>query len=89
MEINVLEKKKNRLVFELPGADHTFCNSLKNELWLVSDIKVATYAIKHPLLAVPKFIVETKKGDPVAALKSASTNVQKRMKGIKAAFDKL
>lgn len=89
MELVVLEKKKNRLVFELPGADHTFCNALKTELWNDEDVKVATYAIKHPLLAVPKFIVETKKGDAKDALLGASARLQKQFKSFGTAFGKL
>ncbi|MBR9702679.1 DNA-directed RNA polymerase subunit L, partial [Candidatus Woesearchaeota archaeon] len=65
MEINVLEKKKNRLVFEIKGADHTLCNALKDELWNDKDVSAAAYSIDHPMKAVPKFIIETKKNDPV------------------------
>ncbi|MBT3465263.1 DNA-directed RNA polymerase subunit L, partial [archaeon] len=33
MEINVIENKKKRFVFELKGEDHTLCNLLREELW--------------------------------------------------------
>jgi len=89
MELNVLEKKKHRFVFELPGADHTLCNSLKTELWNDEDVAVATYVIKHPLLAVPKFIVETKSGDARDAVLAASARVQKRVKGLQSDFAKI
>ena len=46
MELNFLEKKKDRLVFEIPGADHTLCNALKDELWNDKGVTVATYAIR-------------------------------------------
>ena len=32
MEIQVIEEKKNKIVFELDGTTHTFCNLLKQEL---------------------------------------------------------
>lgn len=72
MEIEVVEEKKNRLVFEIGGMGHTYLNILKNELWNDSHVKVATYNIKHPQASKPKFILETD-GDegPRNALNSA------------------
>jgi DNA-directed RNA polymerase subunit L len=88
MELNVLESKKHRIVFELRGADHTFCNALKQELWNDESIKVAAYNINHPLVGVPKFIVESTT-DAKAALLEASARLQKRNKDFLAAFQKL
>ena len=59
MEIKVIEKGKKRLTFEIHGADHTFANSLKKELWNDKNIVISTYAVDHPLIGIPKFIVET------------------------------
>lgn len=89
MELNALEKKKQRLVFELQGADHTLCNALKNELWEDDDVKAATYAVKHPLLPVPKFIVETTKKEASKALLDASGRLQKQLKSFQTSFKKL
>jgi len=78
MEINALEDKKNRFVFEIDGMGHTYLNMLKNELWNDSHVKVATYNIKHPQISKPKFILETD-GDeaPKAALSSAVSRLKK------------
>ena len=78
MEINVLEDKKNRIVFEIDGIGHTFLNILGKELWNDSHVKVATYNIKHPQVSNPKFILETD-GDesPKAALTSAVNRLKK------------
>ena len=89
MELTVLEQKKNRFVFELGGADHTLCNALKNELWNDDDVKVATYAVKHPLLAVPKFIVETKSGEAKKAVMDAIARLKKLYKGFATALNKV
>jgi DNA-directed RNA polymerase subunit L len=89
MELTILEKKKNRIVFELPGSDHTFCNALKTELWNDEDVKVSTYAIKHPLLAVPKFIVETKSKEATQVLLDANGRLQKQVKAFAKAFEKM
>lgn len=78
MELTVVESTKSRMVFELPGADHTFCNALKEELWEDKDVSVATYIVKHPLIPVPKFILEAK--DPKKALAAACTRLEKNYK---------
>lgn len=80
MEINVLEKSKNKLVFELKGSDHTFCNLLKEELRQQSDIDVVTYVINHPLVGIPKFFLETKKDDPKKSLEKAVKSLESKNK---------
>jgi len=78
MEINVLEDKKNRFVFEIDGmGHHTYINILKNELWNDSHVNVATYNIKHPQVSKPKFILETDGENPRAALSSAVGRLKK------------
>lgn len=78
MKFNVLEGKKNRLVFEIDGMGHSYLNILKNELWNDDHVKVATYNIKHPQVSKPKFILETD-GDrtPKAALSGAVSRLKK------------
>ncbi len=78
MEINVLEDKKGRLVFEADGMGHTYLGILKTELWNDDHVKVATYAIRHPETSKPKFILETD-GDesPKSALNAAVSRLKK------------
>lgn len=76
MEIKVLEGKKNRLVIEIKGEGHTFCNALKKELWNDSHVKIAAYKIEHPLVGIPKLIVET---DGKEMPKKALTEAAKRL----------
>lgn len=77
MELNVLEEKKGRLVFEIDGIGHTFINILKNELWNDNHVKVATYSIKHSEISKPKFILETDGESPKAALSGAVGRLKK------------
>lgn len=79
MEINVLEDKAKRLVFEMKGENHTLCNALREELWNDKAITVSAYNIDHPLVGIPKFIVETN-GDkePRKAVKDAISRLKKR-----------
>ena len=78
MEFKVLEETKSKIIFELEGETHTFCNALKNELLGVKGVTLATYSIDHPLVGVPKFLVEVKGVEPRKALKEALKNLKKK-----------
>ncbi len=82
MELEVLEKEKGRLVFELQGATHTICNLLKEELWEDDDVSISAYNIDHPEVGVPKFVIETKKGTKSSkkALSDAIKSLKKKNK---------
>ena len=88
MELNVVEDKKNKIVFELKGGSHTICNALKNELWNDDHVKVATYSIRHPLVSEPKFIVETEGAEAKKVLISATQRLKKVNDKVKEDFAK-
>ncbi len=88
MKIDVLEDKKNKLVFEVEGMGHTFINILKNELWNDSHVKVATYAVKHPLVNVPKMIVETDGASPRKIIADAAKRLKKTCEIFESEFSK-
>lgn len=89
MKLKVHEHTKKRMVFELIGADHTFCNVLKKELWNDSTIRAAAYKIDHPLIGTPKFIVETNgQKDPKNVLKAAASKLKKHNKDFLSLFKK-
>ncbi len=78
MEFKVVEETKTKLVFELIGETHTFCNILKDELRNLKGVEIATYRIDHPLVGVPQFLLETKGIEPRKALKNALKAVKKK-----------
>jgi DNA-directed RNA polymerase subunit L len=78
MEFKVIEKTKKRLVFDLIGADHTFSGALKKELWNDKSIKVSEYNVDHPLIGIPRFIVETDEKDPEKVLLDAVKRLEKK-----------
>ena len=81
MELKFLENKKNRVVLEIDGAGHTFCNILKKELWNDDSVKSSAYSVDHPLVGIPKVVVETKSGsDASKALVDAATRLEKENK---------
>ncbi len=77
MEMNVIEEKKGKMVFELSGATHTACNILKKEMWKDKHIKNVGYTIKHPLVGQPEFLVETDGEDPRKVITSACQKLKK------------
>ncbi len=80
MEFNVKEESKTKLVFELKGETHTFCNLLKKSLQEVKGVVTVSYKIDHPLIGVPTFFLETKSLDPKKALKEALKSMKSQAK---------
>ena len=76
MEIKILDDKKNKLMLEVKGVDHTLCNALKTELWSDKHVKIATYSIRHPQISMPQLIVET---DGEVSPKNALINAVQRL----------
>jgi len=90
MKINILEDKKKRLVFELKGEDHTLCNVLREELWNDKCVTVSAYNISHPLVGIPKIIIETDgKKAPKKALKDAISRIKKKNSELRKQVSKL
>lgn len=88
MELNVLESSDKRAVFELLGADHTVLLLLKNALEGNEDVVAATFAIDHPLVGHPKFIIETKKGAPKKVLLKAISDLDKEIESTEKELEK-
>ena len=85
MEIKILDDKKNKLILEVKGVDHTLCNALKSELWNDKHVKIATYSIRHPEISVPQMIVET---DGEESPRNALINAVQRLQKSDAKFKK-
>jgi DNA-directed RNA polymerase subunit L len=78
MELEIKEQSRNRLVLELKGGDVTLANALRQELWNDKDIKNAGTHVPHPLVGIPRLIVETNgKKSPKQALQSAVQRLRK------------
>lgn len=90
MEIVIIEESKGRLIAELPGLDHTFCNHLKHELYEDKSVNEASYVVKHPLVGTPTFLVHTDgKKAPKAALKDACKRIMDTNKDFLKEFKKV
>jgi len=89
MELNIIEETPKKIVMEIKGESHTLCNALKNELWGNSHVKIATYTIKHPLVGIPTFILETDgEVKPRKAMIDASEKLKKDVEKFRIQFKK-
>jgi len=79
MNFKIIEESKEKLIFELEGETHTFCNALKKELQGTKGVTVVAYKIDHPLVGVPRFQLETKGVDPKKAIKDALKSLKKKV----------
>lgn len=72
-----MEESKNRIIVEIVGESHAFCNALRKELWEDKHVKIAAYNIEHPYVSNPKMIVETDGQEkPKAALLKAAERIR-------------
>lgn len=76
MEIKKVQDTKTRLVVEIKGVSHGFCSMLKDELLKDSHVKTASYRVEHPLVNIPKFILETDGADPKKTMLSAVSKLK-------------
>jgi DNA-directed RNA polymerase subunit L len=88
MELAVKESDKNKLVLEIKGEDHTFCNILVKRLQQNPNVNVAAYSIDHPLTRVPSLLVETSKGSPKDVILATMKELDKEFKSFQKAFAK-
>ena len=83
MELKVIEEKKSKLIFDLSGADHSLVGALKKELWQDDATKAAGYHIDHPLVGIPRFVLETSGADARKVLKAAIKRLEKNIDKLK------
>ena len=88
MELNIIEKTKNKLKLEIKGEGHTFCNALRKELWNDKHLKAAGYTIEHSLVSEPTIVIETTGEDPKKVLIAAVNGLKKKNKELKDKFKK-
>ena len=77
MELNFIEDKKNKVVVEIQGEGHTFCNILKSKLNETDGVKAAAYRIDHPLSGIPSLMVETTSKSARDVIKEAANAIKK------------
>ncbi|NQU98973.1 hypothetical protein HQ533_05935 [Candidatus Woesearchaeota archaeon] len=92
MELDFIEDTKYKVVVDIKGAGHSFANALKQEMWNDKDIRISAYNVEHPLIGIPRIIVETHTGkkdvkkafiDAVGRLKKKNATFLTKIKKLK------
>ncbi|MFH1770803.1 MAG: DNA-directed RNA polymerase subunit L [archaeon] len=78
MELKFLEDTKYKVVVDIKDSGHSFANVLKKELWNDKDVKISAYNVEHPLIGVPRLIVETTGKDARKAILDAVERLKKQ-----------
>ncbi len=90
MELTIIEETPKKLTFELRGEGHTLCNTIKWAMWANKHVKTAVYNIDHPLVGVPKMVVETDgEVKPKKAILEAVEKLQSESAKLKKEFSKI
>lgn len=75
MELHLISKSDNTVTIRVGDPDTTYVMPILDALDKDKDVKVVRYIDTHPDLEDPAIMVETYKGDPVAAVKRAAESV--------------
>lgn len=85
----MLVDEEKKILFELKGESHGFCNLLKEKLKEDKDVKITSYRVKHPLIGVPELLIETNgKKSPQKALEEAIKRTKQQVKDFNKTFSK-
>ncbi|MHA1589891.1 MAG: DNA-directed RNA polymerase subunit L [Candidatus Njordarchaeales archaeon] len=88
MRIEILEYGPTTLRFKVYGETHTLFNALRVELLSDDDVEFAAYKIEHPLFDRVEFVVRTRQGDPLEAIRRAVNRLRRKLINLKKKFQK-
>lgn len=90
MEINVLEKEKDRLKIQFGTIDQGMLNAIRNALWQNPAVEAAGFDLVHPQVGKPIFFLQTKGKDAkevwnktVEGLMKDAADLEKSLKSLK------
>ena len=86
MEIKILVNEKNMLEMELTDIDQSLAQLLAEKLSAEKSVEFAAFKLEHPMIANPKIIVKTKKGDPEKLVLEKLEEIKKEVKDFKTRF---
>jgi DNA-directed RNA polymerase subunit L len=89
MDVQIIEKSDEKLVFKLEGEDHTLANFIVGYLKRIDGVKRAYYDIPHPLTGVPQVTILTDGSiSPIEALSNALNNMSKDLAAFREKYEK-
>jgi DNA-directed RNA polymerase subunit L len=68
-KINIVDKQKDSITFEIMNYDNTLLRPLVEEILKDEQVTESRYFIKHPVIDNPRVYVRVKSGKPQAAVK--------------------
>ena len=83
LTIKIEELTENKIKFVADGQTHTLFNALRSALLEDEDVKFVAYRLSHPLKEEVIFVLETKKGSPIEAIKRALQKLRDKMNELK------
>ncbi|MGQ4890986.1 MAG: DNA-directed RNA polymerase subunit L [Candidatus Njordarchaeia archaeon] len=83
LTIKIEELTENKIKFVADGQTHTLFNALRSALLEDEDVKFVAYRLSHPLKEEVIFVLETKKGNPIEAIKRALQKLRDKMNELK------
>jgi DNA-directed RNA polymerase subunit L len=86
MEVKVVTKEKNVLELEFGGGDQSLAQVLAEKLNQDKDVEFAAYKVDHPIVALPRLIVRTKKGDPTKLVLAKLKEMKKEVTDFRKQF---
>jgi DNA-directed RNA polymerase subunit L len=86
MELKIIEDKKEKVIFELAGADNTIANILKERIAKQKGVTACSYNIEHPLISNPRFIILA--DNAKKAIDAAISSLKKENDELKKLVDK-
>ncbi|MCD6547554.1 MAG: DNA-directed RNA polymerase subunit L [Nanoarchaeota archaeon] len=89
VEIEIIQKEKNKLKFKVKGENHTILNLLRKELFNDESVEFAGYMIEHPLTGVAIFSISTKNKTARKALTDAISRLQKKISNFESEVKKI
>jgi len=77
MKVEFLKEDKESALIRLEDENATFGNAIKDELWEVKGVDVATLDKRHPLVGKPELTIHGK--EPRKLLETAVQNYKKKV----------
>jgi DNA-directed RNA polymerase subunit L len=86
MELEIVERRRDKMKIEVRKETHTFLNLLREKAW-ESGCDQASYIIEHPYQSEPVIIVKAR--NPIKVLSDAGTKVTDQVKEFSRHFSRL
>ena len=89
MQIEVLEKEKNKLKVKFSEIDYGLLSVISDQLWKEKSVDIAGFKLDHPQVGEPVFILKTKGKDAKTIWNSAIDKISEEVKDMEKEFAKV